>query len=85
MISGVTEKTDESGNVQVSYMMRSNRLNNHQWMLPEELTSYLTPKTQIIKVDFPVEYSCITIVRCKISKETISEINAAFNDYVKTL
>ena len=80
---GVVEGVDETG-AMVSYMVQTDYNNNKSnRMYPETSTTYYTPRDQIIALDLPVEYSCATIIRCRITAETICGLDELLNEYVK--
>ena len=52
-------------------MKRSDK-NGYNWLFPEEAEIHLTCPSQIIAGNIQVAYSATAIIRCKISKETVS-------------
>ena len=57
----------------VSYLQASSKDRCH-WVYPETAATLCTPLDQIIATGLSVEYSCATIIRCKITKEITSTI-----------
>ena len=52
---------------QVSYLVQTNCNNKANWMYPESAATFYTPYDQIIANNLSVEYSCVTIIRCRIN------------------
>ena len=50
-------------------------------MYPETAATLCTPLDQIIATGLSVEYSCATIIRCKITKETVTELDNLLTAY----
>lgn len=76
---GVIELVD-SEKVSVSYLQASSKDRCH-WVYPETAATLCTPLDQIIATGLSVEYSCATIIRCKITKETVTELDNLLTAY----
>lgn len=81
---GVVESVDKGG-AMVSYLVQTKKSNKSNWMYPETSATYYTPCDQIIATNVSVEYSCVTIIRCKINAKTVSKLDEMFSKYVKTV
>ena len=68
---GVTESDISDGQFSVSYMVRSGK-GDESCFFPERSEVFLTHADQIIAFNIPVEYSVVTIIRCKINKTIVS-------------
>ena len=77
---GTVERLDKGG-AMVSYMVQTHCNNKSKWMYPETSAVYYTPLDQIIAVDFPVEYSCVIIIRCRINAKTVCKLDKLFSEY----
>ena len=79
---GVVESVDKNrGSAKVSYMKQTQESSKANWQFPESAMLFDTPIDQIIASDLPVEYSCVTIIRCKLRDGTVSKINGLFELY----
>ena len=78
---GVVEAMDEDG-ATVSYLFQTKSSNKSNWMYPESAATFYTQYDQIIANNLSVEYSCVTIIRCKINQSTVTELNKLFKDYM---
>ena len=81
---GVVEAV-EKGGAMVSYMVQTNCNNKSNWMYPETSATYYTPRDQIIAMGLSVEYSCATIIRCRINAKTVCKLDELFSGYVKSV
>ena len=68
----------------MSYLSRSSN-DDKRWVFPEKDALVDTHVDQIITTEIPVEYSCVAIIRCKLSDATVSEITSRFKAYVSSL
>ena len=82
--SGYVVENLEHDAVTISYFVRSKAGASDKWQVPEAAVVYRTPQDQIIMKDIVVQYSCITIIRCKIDADSIAQINKAFEKYITT-
>ena len=58
-------------------MIRSGK-GDENWLFPECSKIFLTHTDQIIAFDIPVEYSVVTIIRCKINSTIVSKVKDNF-------
>ena len=54
-------------------------------MYPEAAATFYTPYDQLIGNNLSVEYTCVTIIRCKINNATIIKMTDLFREYVEKL
>ena len=54
-------------------------------MFPESAATLYTPYDQIIANNLSVEYSCVTIIRCRINQSTITQMKNLFREYMDKL
>ena len=80
---GVIESDISDGQFSVSYMVRSGK-GDERWFFPERSEVFLTHADQIIAFNIPVEYSAVTIIRCKINKTIVSKIQTDFSQYIRS-
>ena len=64
-------------------MVRSGK-RDESCFLPECSGVFLTHADQIIAFNIPVEYSVVTIIRCKINKTIVSKIQTDFSQYIRS-
>ena len=69
----------------VSYLIQTNTNSKSNWMYPETAATFYTPNDQIIMNSLKVEYSCVTIIRCKIDESLIKDLNCLFEEYMKKI
>lgn len=81
---GVVESVSNDG-AMVSYLIQSNNKSKANWMFPETSSTFYTPKDQIIMASLKVEYTCVTIIRCRIANSIIKELDCKFEEYMKQL
>ena len=81
---GVVEAVDEGG-ATVSYLVQTNCNKKENWIYPKSAATFYTPFDQIIANNLSVEYSCVTIIRCRINKSTITQMNDLFREYMDKL
>ena len=81
---GVVEAVDDDG-ATVSYLVQTNCNNKANWMYPESAATFYTPYDQIIANNLSVEYSCVTIIRCRINQSTITQMKNLFREYMDKL
>ena len=70
---------------QVSYLVQTNCNFKANWMYPESAATFYTPYDQIIANNLSVEYSCVTIIRCRINQSTITQMKNLFREYMDKL
>ena len=80
MVESVTDN-----NAIVAYLMQTKNNSKRNWMFPESASTHSTPTDQIIATDFPVQYSCATIIRCQLSLSTTTLLNELFANYMRKL
>ena len=51
---------------------------------PERSEVFLTHADQIIAFNIPVEYSVVTIIRCKINNTIVSKNQTDFSQYIRS-
>ena len=66
---GIVESDD--GGAVVSYLVQTNSNNKANWMYPESASTFYTPYDQIIANNLSVEYRCVTIIRCRITRQQL--------------
>ena len=81
---GVVESLNVDS-VKVSYLMQSSSKSKSTWIFPETASTFITPVDQIISSDINIEYSCATIIRSRISVETINMLDNLLKEYVENL
>ena len=64
----------------VSYLIQINTNSQANWMYPETAAISYMPKDEIIMNSLIVEYSCVTIIRCRIGESLIKDMNCQFEE-----
>ena len=64
-------------------MVRSGKRDD-SWYFPERAEVFLTHADQVIAFDIPVEYSVVTVIRCKINRTIVSKIQTDFSQYIRS-
>ena len=80
---GVVESVN-TDSATISYLQQ-NSTDKSCWAYPETASTLSTPFEQIIKKNLKVEYSCATIIRCKISKQIVTSLNKLLSAYIEKL
>ena len=81
---GVIEDLTDTG-ANVSYLLQTNTNTKSNWMYPETSSTLFTPFDQMIASDLSVEYSCATIIRCRVSSKSVSDIEKTFKEYINRI
>ena len=69
----------------VSCLIQINTNSKANWMYPETAAISYMPKDQIIMNSLIVEYSCVTIIRCRIGESLIKDLNCQFVEKMNKL
>ena len=68
--------------VVVNYLNCSPQKDHRSWLFPESPNLLETPYDRIIASGFKVQYECISVIKCLLSKNDIQSIIKTFDEYV---
>ena len=72
--------------MEIFYLERAQSADlDYNWVFPEKAVNFKTSMNQIILFDIQVQYSCVTVIRCRVSESVVEHIRTVFNNYVEKI